>query len=69
MATSPFNDAIMALEEIRVYCEKREKDYEGWGKVAEAFDLRKVREKAEEAIRALTPCLSDTKKLDIDLNI
>lgn len=52
----------MVLEEIRAYCEKREKDYEGWGKVAEAFDLRKVREKAEEAIRTLAPCLSETKK-------
>jgi len=69
MTASPFNDAMMALEEIRAYCEKREKDYEGWGKVAEAFDLRRVREKAEEAIRVLTPCLPVTKKLDNDLNI
>tara|TARA_Y100000310_G_C20639038_1_gene792843 strand:- start:74 stop:283 length:210 start_codon:yes stop_codon:yes gene_type:complete len=69
MAASPFNDALEALEEIRAYCEKREKDYEGWGKIAEAFDLRTVREKAEQAISSLTPCLSFTKKLDNDLII
>jgi len=62
MTPSPFNDAIIALEEIRAYCVKREKDYEGWGKVAEAFDLRRVREKAEEAIEKLTPCSGSTKK-------
>lgn len=57
MGQSPFRDAIEALENIKLFCERREKAYEGWAVTPESasFDLRHIREKAEEAIKSLTP--------------
>jgi len=57
MGKSPFIDAIEALEEIRDFCERREKAYEGWGSttVSAEYDLKHIRKKADEAIKDLVP--------------
>ena len=57
MGKSPFIDAIEALEEIRDFCERREKAYEGWGStmVSAEYDLKQIRKKADEAIKDLVP--------------
>jgi len=54
---SPFIDAIEALEEIRDFCEQREKSYEGWDSttVSLRLDLKRVHAKAEKAIKVLVP--------------
>ena len=57
MGQSPFRDAIEALENIKLFCERRERAYDGWASTPESvsFDLRCIREKAEKAIKNLTP--------------
>ena len=57
MGKSPFIDAIEALEEIRAFCERRERAYEGWGstKLSAECDLKHIRKKADEAIKDLVP--------------
>ena len=70
MGKSPFIDAIEALEEIRDFCERREKAYEGWGSttVSAEYDLRHIHKKANEAIKDLVPnqpvTSSDKEQLD-----
>ena len=57
MGKSPFTDAMEALEEIRDFCKKRQESYEGWDPTPQSskFDLRRILEKAEEAIETLKP--------------
>ncbi len=57
MRKSPFTDALEALEEIRDFCERRQKSYEGWEPTPDStrIDLRRIREKAEKAIEDLKP--------------
>tara|TARA_Y100001973_G_C4948852_1_gene209278 strand:+ start:37 stop:285 length:249 start_codon:yes stop_codon:yes gene_type:complete len=57
MGKSPFIDAIEALEEIRAFCERREKAYEGWGStpISAEYDLKHIRQKVDEAIKELMP--------------
>mgnify|MGYP003653585283 CR=1 FL=1 len=65
MVKSPFIDALSALEDIRDFCEDRQKCYEGWsGPTPEAIDLdlKRVLAKAEKAIKALTPGSSEPAK-------
>ena len=65
MGKSPFIDALSALEDIRDFCESRQKCYEGWsGATPEAtnLDLKRIREKAEKAIKTLTPGSSESAK-------
>ena len=62
MGKSPFKDAIEVLEEIRAFCERREKSYEGWGSStpdSTRVDLKQIHEKADRAIKALTPGSSE----------
>ncbi len=62
---SPYRDAIRALEEIRDYCERRRKSYEGWGStpVAHEYDLKQVHDKASCAIKKNTPRFDSKKEL------
>ena len=57
MGKSPFIDAIEALEEIRAFCERREKAYEGWGStpISAEYDLKHIRQRVDEAIKNLMP--------------
>lgn len=57
MGKSPFIDAIEALEEIRAFCERREKAYEGWSATEQSaeYDLKQIRKRAEDAISTLQP--------------
>ena len=57
MGKSPFIDAIEALEEIRDFCKRRQKSYEGWEPTPDStrVDLKSIREKAERAIKDLKP--------------
>jgi len=57
MGKSPFIDAIEALEEIRDFCESRQKSYESWGPTPDSsrLDLQRIREKAATAITDLQP--------------
>jgi len=57
MGKSPFTDAIETLEKIRDFCERREQSYKAWGtgNVAAEYDLKQIRQKAEDAIKTLTP--------------
>ena len=61
MVSSPFNDALEVLKEIRDYCERREASLRGWSKHSEAFDLTRVREKADKAIQSLCPGTPEEK--------
>jgi len=54
MGNSPFKDAIEALKGIRDFCNRRERAYRGWGAQSKAHDLRRIRGKAERAIKELT---------------
>jgi len=57
MGKSPFTDAMEALEEIRDFCKRRQESYEGWEPTPQSskLDLRRILEKAEEAIETLKP--------------
>ena len=63
--SSPYRDAMRVLEEIRDYCARRQRCYEGWNSTSESskMDLRHIKNKAEDAIKHNTPRFETANEL------